>query len=284
MLRRWARIGRTSSTRASLSIRLGSASVTDPDLTLKLVAWLSLGAKREHMIDANELKKLLTDLESFRVERTISTTDTDKFREAICSFANDMPGSGLPGFLLVGAEDKTGKPCGLKVTDDLLKQLNSYARDGMILPPPSLAVYKIVLSDGEVAVAQVEPSDMPPVRYKGRIHVRTGPQKSIANESQERILLERRRAAAKSFDAQPCVGSSLNDLALDLFTTTYRSQAIATEIIAENHRPLEQQMASLRLFDQAKNCPTHAGILLFAKDPLQWLSAAYVQYVRLPGN
>lgn len=238
------------------------------------------------MIDEHELKKLLADLESFRVERTVSTTATDKFREAICSFANDMPGSGLPGFLLIGADDKNGKPCGLKVTDELLKQLNSYSQDGMILPPPSLAVYKIALStgDGEIAVVQVQPSDMPPVRYKGRIHVRTGPQKGVANESQERILLERRRAAARSFDAQPCIGSSLNDLALDLFTTTYRSQAIAPEIIAENHRPLEQQMASLRLFDQAKNCPTHAGILLFAKDPLQWISAAYVQYVQLPGN
>ena len=77
------------------------------------------------MIDEQELRVLLADLESFRVERTISTTDTDKFREAICSFANDMPGSGLPGFLLVGAGDKTGRPCGLKVTDDLLKQLRT---------------------------------------------------------------------------------------------------------------------------------------------------------------
>ena len=77
------------------------------------------------MIDEKELYELLADLESFRVERTISTADTDKFREAICSFANDMPASGRPGFWLVGADDKTGKPCGLKVTDDLLLQLPS---------------------------------------------------------------------------------------------------------------------------------------------------------------
>lgn len=139
------------------------------------------------MIDEEELRRLLTDLKFFRVERTILTTATEKFREAICSFANDMPGSGLPGFLLIGADDKSGKPTGLKVTDDLLKQLNSYAQDGMILPPPSLDVAKIAFStgEGEVAVVRVQPSDMPPVRYKGRIHIRTGPQKGIANESQK---------------------------------------------------------------------------------------------------
>jgi ATP-dependent DNA helicase RecG len=40
----------------------------------------------------------------------------------------------------------------------------------------------------------------------------------------------------------------------------------------------------LRLFDLAKNCPTHAAILLFAKDPLRWLSHAYVHFIRFPGT
>src|SRR5580692_11655825 len=98
------------------------------------------------MIDESQLQTLLGDLESFRIERTTSTTNTDKFREAICSFSNDMPGSGQPGYLLIGADDRTGKPTGIKVTDQLLQQLNSYAADGSILPPPALSVYKITLS------------------------------------------------------------------------------------------------------------------------------------------
>jgi ATP-dependent DNA helicase RecG len=69
------------------------------------------------MLTESELLALMADLESFRVERTISTTDTDKFREAICSFANDMPGSGLSGYLLIGVDDRTGQPCGLTATD-----------------------------------------------------------------------------------------------------------------------------------------------------------------------
>lgn len=238
------------------------------------------------MITEAELLALMADLESFRVERTRSTTDTDTFREAICSFANDMPGSGQAGYLLIGVDDKTGKASGLKVTDPLLQQLASYASDGTILPPPALVAYKMALSSGEgdVAVVEVQPHHLPPVRYKGRVCIRTAPRKGTANEAQERILAERRIAAAKPFDAQPCIGSTLDDLALDLFLNTYRAQAIARDVLEENHRVVEEQMASLRLFDLARKCPTHAAILLFAKDPLRWLPHAYVQFVHFPGT
>lgn len=43
------------------------------------------------MITIDEIRALLNDLESDRVERTISTTNTDKFGQAICAFANDLP-------------------------------------------------------------------------------------------------------------------------------------------------------------------------------------------------
>lgn len=237
------------------------------------------------MLTEPELLALMADLESFRVERTRSTTDTDKFREAICSFANDMPGSGQTGYLLIGLDDKSGQPTDLTVTDNLLQQLVSYGSDGVILPPPALVAYKHMLSSGagEIAVVEVQPHHLPPVRCKGRVCVRVGPRKGVANEAQEQILIERRIAAAKPFDTQPCVGSTLADLATDLFLNTYRSAAIEAEIIEENHRSLEHQMASLRLFDLERSCPTHAAILLFAKDPLQWLPHAYVQYVKFAG-
>ena len=187
------------------------------------------------MINEAQLLSLLQSTESFRIEKTTSTDATEKFREAICAFANDMPGSGLPGFLLIGYDDKAKKASGLKVSDDLLEQLASYARDGTILPPPALVTYKITLSSGagEIAVVEVQPSEMPPVRYQQRICVRTGPRRGYANQSEERIPNERRLAAAKPFDTQPCVGSSLDDLATDLFLSTYRPEAVAPEVIAE---------------------------------------------------
>jgi ATP-dependent DNA helicase RecG len=238
------------------------------------------------MISEAELVDLLADLESFRVERTISTTNTDKFCEAICAFANDRAGCGLPGFLLIGADDKTGSPSGLKVSDGLLRNLSGLVSDGNILPPPAISVYRIPLSsgNGEIAVVEVQPSDLPPVRYKGRTYIRRGPRKGIANDSEEKLLVERRTAAARTFDAQPCIGASLLDLALELFTGNYRPVAIDEETIAENHRPIEHQLASLRFFDPARNYPTYAGMILFAKDLLSWLPNAYVQYVRFDGE
>jgi ATP-dependent DNA helicase RecG len=237
------------------------------------------------MIEEKELLTLLVDMESFRVERTISMTDTQKFCEAICAFANDIAGAHLPGFLLIGVDDKTGEPTGLTVTDKLLQTLAGLSADGNILPPPAMMAYKITLSSGkgDIAVVEVQPSDIPPVRFKGIVRIRRGPRKGIANESEEKILAERRTAANLTYDAQPCIGSTLADLALDLFTTGYRPLAIDAEVIAENVRPAEVQLATLRFFDLGKNCPTHAGVLLFGKNPLFYESHAYLQYVRYDG-
>jgi ATP-dependent DNA helicase RecG len=238
------------------------------------------------MITEAELLKLLGEIESFGVERTVSVDKTDKFAQAICAFANDMAASGLPGYLLIGADDKTGAPSGLKVTDQLLQNLQSLASNGTILPAPAIIAYRMTLSSGlgEIAVVEVQPSSLPPVRYKGQAWIRRGPAKGIANEVEETILIERRTAAAKTFDAQPCVGAGLADLALDLFTTNYRPQAIDPEIIAENHRPIENQLASLRFFDLGRNQPTHAGLILFAKDILGWLPNAYILFVQYDGT
>ena len=91
------------------------------------------------MLTAEEVKELLLDLENERVERTISTDNTEKFSQAICAFANDICSTGLPGYLFIGAFDK-GTLSGLKATDKLLKNLSSLRSEGNILPAPSMSV------------------------------------------------------------------------------------------------------------------------------------------------
>ena len=58
--------------------------------------WYNL-ARRSTMITKSELEKLLASTETYRVERTKSTTD--KFGEAVCAFANDMPDCDKPGYI-----------------------------------------------------------------------------------------------------------------------------------------------------------------------------------------
>lgn len=234
------------------------------------------------MLTQNELIDLLANSETDRIERTASTHKTDKFGEAICAFANDFPNHRLPGYLLIGVND-SGTLSGLSVTDELLKNLSAIRSDGNVLPQPAMAVAKFSLEGGEVAVVEVLPSDLPPVRYKGQVHIRVGPRKAIANEQEERILSERRVALARSFDARACPEATIDDIALGQFDA-YRREAIDPETVAANHRPIEQQLASLRLFDPERACPTHAGILLFGKNPRFFLPGAYVQYLKLPGT
>lgn len=234
------------------------------------------------MLTQEQLPALLADLESDRIERTSSTSKTDKFGEAICAFANDLPGHGLPGYLLIGVHDG-GALSGLTVTDDLLKNLAAIRSDGNVLPQPAMTVARFVLDGAEVAVVEVLPSDLPPVRYKGRVWVRVGPRRALANEQEERILSERRVARASSFDARPCREAGIEEIALGQFDA-YRREAIDPEIIAANQRSIEHQLASLRLYDLEYSCPTHAGILLFGKNPRFYLPGAYVQYLKLPDN
>ena len=234
------------------------------------------------MLTHDQLSVLLSDLELDRVERTSSTKDTDKFGEAICAFANDLPGHRQPGYLLIGVRDD-GQRSGLKVTDDLLKNLGAIRSDGNVLPQPAMNVAPFTFADGDVAVVEVLPSDLPPVRYKGRVWIRIGPRKGIANEQEERILTERRVALARSFDARPCPESTIEDLALGQFEA-YRHEAIDSETIAANQRSIEQQLGSLHFFNPERNSPTHAGILLFGKNPRYFLPGAYIQYLKLPNT
>lgn len=237
------------------------------------------------MLTENQLLTLMRDLESDRVERTESAVDMEKFSIAVCAFANDFPNHRQAGFLLIGVDNR-GRATGLSVTDKILLKLGEVRASGNVLPIPAVHVYKLTLADGsgEVAVMEVNPSDLPPVRYRGQVWIRVGPRRAVASESEERILTERRISHARTFDARPCRECAASDLAVDLFLNTYRQHAIAEEVITANHRELRLQLAALRFFDMAHNCPTNAGVLLFAKNPRYWLPGAYIQFLRLAGT
>ncbi len=132
------------------------------------------------MLTDDGLRALMADIESDRSERTTSTNNTDKFGEAICAFANDFPNHRQAGYLLVGVDD-AGNPSGLTVTDRLLRDLAALRSNINLEPLPAITVQKHSLPGGDVAVMEVLPSDLPPVRYKGRIWIRVGPSRRGAN-------------------------------------------------------------------------------------------------------
>ncbi len=235
------------------------------------------------MLTHSQLQQLLSNTESAHVERTTSTDNMDKFCQAICAFSNDVSGSGKNGYLMIGVRDN-GKLSGLKVDDKLLLQISNIRTDGNILPQPVMTVEKFIFDDGDVLVAEVQPSEFPPVRYRGRVWVRVGPRKSIATEAEEKILMERRLSNVHTFDAMPCLGTTINDLDVKLIKKEFLPKAVAEEILAEDKRSIEEQLASLGFYDLRYNCPTNGAIVLFGTNPERYLHGSYIQYVRFKGK
>ncbi|KAA6318834.1 hypothetical protein EZS27_031205, partial [termite gut metagenome] len=100
------------------------------------------------MLTNDQIRILLSDIENERVERTISTKDTDKFAWVICAFANDLSNKRQPSYLFIGAHEN-GSLCGLKVTDKLSRNLAGLCSDGNILPQPALMVEKVSFPKGD---------------------------------------------------------------------------------------------------------------------------------------
>jgi len=233
-----------------------------------------------------DIRALLSDLESDRIERTISTTNTDKFGQAICAFANDLPDHRHSGYLFLGVEDD-GTVRGINVTDDLLKNIASIRTDGNIQPQPTMSVELLALPEGDIVMVKVEPALFPPVRYKGRIWIRTGPRRGVANENDEQILMEKRRVNVKSFDSSPCLNATIDDLDLQRFKHYYLPKALTEDEIEEDRkegRSVKVQLASFGFFDTRYDCPTNAGILFFANNLRRFIPGAYIQYVRFSGK
>jgi ATP-dependent DNA helicase RecG len=235
------------------------------------------------MLSSEQIEALARDLESFQVERKASFKPVkSSVEEAICAFANDLPGTGHPGVLLIGVEDGTGAPTGLAVTDELLREIADIRSAGNILPPPLLTVYKATLQGQDIVVVEVTPSQDPPVRLRGRVCVRVGPRKGTATRDEERVLNERRRAGDQPFDQRAVPGASLDHVDVERLRQEYLQLAIDAGTLAENQRPLAHQLESLHLAD-GLGIPNAALLLLYGKDPRAWLPGAYVQFVRFDG-
>jgi hypothetical protein len=142
---------------------------------------------KRSMLSDDELLALMRDPESDRVERKASASDMSRLREAVCAFANDLPGHQAPGVIVLGIKDD-GSCADLTVDDELLKALAHMRDDGKIQPLPSVTVQRRTLGDCAVALVIVQPSDNPPVRVDGRTWIRVGPRRAQATAEEERRL------------------------------------------------------------------------------------------------
>jgi len=231
-----------------------------------------------------ELLGLLHDIESDRVERKSSMSDPNKIRQAICAFANDMPNHRKSGVVFIGAHDD-GRCANLPITEELLCSLADMRSDGNILPFPVMTAEKRVLAGCTLAVVAVQPSYFPPVRFNGRMWIRVGPRRATATAEEEVRLTEKRRGKDLPFDLRPNESATLDDLDLDLFKRTYLPSSVSPDLLDENRRSTEQQLASLRFATATlPPTPTNVGILVVGKTPTAFVPGAYIQFLRIDGT
>ncbi len=232
-----------------------------------------------------ELKRLLYDIESDRVERKASLSDKDKICQAICAFANDLPNHNSPGVIFIGANDDGGS-ANTPITEKIILDLSNIRSDGNILPFPSMTVEKRRIGESDFAIVIVEPSYMPPVRYKGVTWIRIGSRRAIATLEEEMRLSEKRQSRSIPFDISIMEIASLSNLDLDYFERGYLPKILPQEVLNQNSRTTEQKLTALR-FSQQKNgktIPTVLGILTLGSDITYFLPGAYIQFVRFDGE
>lgn len=233
-------------------------------------------------LSKEKVQAMLIDLESEQIERTTSTTDTSKFAQAICAFSNDLSNTAQSGYLFIGVYDN-GVLSGLKANDRLLQSFGGLRSDGNILPQPIMSVSVYSFAEGDIIVVEIQPSPFPPVRYKGKTWIRVGPRKAVANDMEERILIERRASNVSTFDVRPSLGLGVDSINNKLFTENYLPQAIDNDLLVDDHRELSEKLASLRFFSPNYKAITNAGLLLFGNEVERYISGAYIQYVKFDG-
>jgi ATP-dependent DNA helicase RecG len=123
------------------------------------------------------------------------------------------------------------------------------------------------------------------VRYDGRIWVRTGPRRSIANEQEERLLNEKRRYKNIPNDLCPVTQAKITDLSRIFFEEEYLPSVFAHDILEANHRTYEERLSSCKMIVSPDDTtPTVLGLMTLGKNPRDFLYGFYVQFVRLDGT
>lgn len=233
-------------------------------------------------ISRDDIVKLIEGGETDKVEFKESLANVDGIARAVCAQANNLAGGDGNGFVLIGvADDKS--LVGIAADDTEQQRLAQVRLDGRIVPTPNMTITIVELDGRKIAVLAVTPSSSPPVRLGGISYVRIGTATGKATPDEERQLTQQRIGIQLPFDARGVAGTSFEDLDLPRFQLEYLPQAIAPEVLAENGRPVQQQLASLKLSDP-EGAATPTGLLAIGKNPTNWLPSAYIQFRRVAGT
>jgi len=220
--------------------------------------------------------------ESERLERKRDASDGEKIRQSICALANDLTQSRRVGVIIIGQADDLSCTH-LPISDALLTKIGGWRSDGKFQPFPVMAVEQRNVAGCDLIVVSVQPAENTPIKYDGRIWIRTGSRLGQASPEEERILNERRRFASSiPFDAKGLREADLSDIDLVRFNLEFLPSAFPSDVLARNSRSEADKLSILRLID-GEGYPTVSGLLLLGKLPQHFFPGAYIQVLKIDG-
>lgn len=139
-----------------------------------------------NIITKKELLQILSDTESYNIERRESTGKMDKPCQEIYTFSNSPSRCNKNSL----SDYRHQELSDLQVDDKPWLQIANIRTDSNILPQPIMTVEKFSFEEGDVWLQKCK-FQYPPTCYRVRIWVRVDLRKSTATEAEEKTLTER---------------------------------------------------------------------------------------------
>ena len=188
----------------------------------------------------------------------------DEYLKWICGFANAQVGR-----IYIGINDK-GFVSGISDSRKMLEDIPNKIRDILGI----IADVNLLTQDGtEYIEIFVSPSSYP-VNYKGEYHYRSGSTKQLLKGAAlTEFLLSK---TGYKWDSVPVDGVTVEDLDQESFDI-FRREALRSGRMTEADLNMNNQqiLENLGLFEHGKL--KRAAILLFHRNPEQWIAGAYIK-------
>ncbi|MBV6439009.1 MAG: hypothetical protein EPGJADBJ_00639 [Saprospiraceae bacterium] len=209
---------------------------------------------------------------------------TDPIRESLVSFSNDYMEQGR-GFIIIGVDPKSKDVVGIEGNpDDLMLRITGLCRDGNIIPTIAPEMYPVKVEGKDVMVVEVKKSDRRPHRSNNICYIRIGSANKKATPDEEFELI--RKSGRIPYDLSPVRNASLDDLDVVKFEREFLPRRVSSDILALNGRASVDWLENLKFVYKEGNqyIPTIAAILLFGKQPQDFVPHSSIDFIRFEGD
>ena len=226
-----------------------------------------------------DFSTLLTQGENLHVEFKQWPVHTDDLAAALVAFANTDGGQ-----LLLGVDDH-GQVTGIAENDrDRIAQTIDNVAFHNIHPPATVVLETVILPPEQtVLIVRIPKGSQRPYRTnRGIYYVRTASGRRQA--SREELLRLFQAGESLYYDETPMLSTSLVDLEAQAQADVRelaRQRGVDVAAIDSQRLLLNWKLLSLT---NGQFSLTVAGVLFLARSPQQWLPAAYVTALRIPGT